>query len=1836
MSITPISPPLTLERIQQQFKQDPVLELIQKNLPAAFVQASPAVQKDYCDALLRCQRAKANLQKLLKPLQGLTEFATPLLSQALDRRFGPGLEVNRDTLFHVMAFDSGAIRSSTSVTLLEAALHNFERKEAQTDGFARQSALCKGNTSEPHPKHIKPEHFADLCRHLNLGRKYQDHLDSVLQPDAELREAPDAARVNARATFMVNDMVDMEVCARASVMRNTISEAAYQAVLALSMHQAQPMFNGEPLRLSSISLLEQEIPRVVLIAPQRAWTFTQAPHVLYIPQDPVCPMKEFSSLSEVENELRSRLMNARYRKFFARFIGERNRAAFFTRLSNHLFPMMPIDGKSFSTGLRRPTPDHSANLIFDTEVIAENLFRKWYQQQVFLIRDNARFLAVPTEDEDAESRRQRLQYWLNLGLNIANAASFFVPVLGQMMFVYASVELVGEVYHGLEDLSHGELEQGLDHLMGAAANIAFMVALGKAASGAELPEPPPITSNQFTGKLIPVTLRNGQTRLWKPDLTPFQSSVRLPEGVTTDLNGIVEHEGKHYLELDDQRYQVQHQPALNKWLIKHPNERHPFAPVLQHNEAGAFRLEGEKPQSWAKDRLFKRLGHSVKGLSDSAAERVLRVTDADPSLLLQIHLQQAVPPGQLTDTLKRFQLDRTLESFVAEPGNTRAEAFERLYAQGEVSTDPHVLSVRRDFPSLPTSVAEELIATALPAERQQWLDSARLPLRVAEAAAWHLRQTRLNRALESFYLKSVVNPDTETLSLRLLEKLPGWSDQVRLEVRQGSVHGALLEGIGPVDAPELKYLVKAYGSYQAFDARGHSLNSVPREGNNLAASILHALPDEPRRLIGFSHVARGPELNEALALLATGDRVQAARLLGQPPDNLTFNSPRRLKEGRLGYPLSGRGWLEGFILEEHLLDKIRLLELENVDPQEVLTRLRNAGLSSADVNARLDILLTERQQLQASLNNWAQESAWIQTMSPLRALGRARIGEAILHHWQSSSVPLPASASAVLRLDSVALADFPLQLPDFYYSRVERLELIDAVLYIDPPPFTQPFTPDYLDLFERFIRQFRQTTSLTISRVPSVTYRLPHFQDLPRIIASHLPNLRSLSLINQSLFIQSEVFERLSTLEHLEELDLSGNNYTLIERGPIPLRLSLRRLVLNRIGLVGWPVWLEALVAADIGEISLADNAITQLPPQVLSNPHNAARTTRLVLRGNLLSRRTVIQVSLQSVGAGRAFSFDIDVPADLQSLVDGLLTEQTDLQRALLDWTQASSSQVLLREETLRSREQTAESVMEHWRHSVSERATLPIHLDSIALEDFPQLLPETFYQNAHGLELRNVRAEPEQLARFLRRFQALSSLDITDHAPQLTAPPAVLAELPNLRELGLTDNNMLVDQSAIEFLSRLPTLVHLDLSGNRMGTIVDSQVLRDHYWHSLTLDNVGLQHWPEWLNELIPGSISSLSLNRNQLTELPEGILANPRNVWAHTEISLEGNPLSRDTMIVAHERDHGNQRSYSFYMDYPEDILQMPTERHATSESSDSDSDLSEQGDGIVSPDVSGSPDVELWLSGTLDVQAAHRAIWEQLERAGDASMFMRLIGRLHETADYQRTREALVPRVWAVLQAAANDAELRALLNGMAQDAVVQRTCGDGIRLEFNQMEVQVYTRQSLHDIPDAERGQTLYRLMSRLYRLDEVDRLARSQQRVRDEAEVRLAYRLGLATRLDLPLPPQGMLYRAVASVTSEELRGVEEMVLNSQGSDAFFSAAATREFWTAYLRETYADEFATLKATFEQRQQLLEDEYPELNDEYLARIKALDAERREQEQNLIKQLTHREGLKYGE
>ena len=109
-------------------------------------------------------------------------------------------------------------------------------------------------------------------------------------------------------------------------------------------------------------------------------------------------------------------------------------------------------------------------------------------------------------------------------------------------------------------------------------------------------------------------------------------------------------------------------------------------------------------------------------------------------------------------------------------------------------------------------------------------------------------EVRLNRAYEGLFLDELHNPDTESLLLRTLESLPGWSADVRIEVRNGAMTGVLDDSIGPADAAIRKVLIRNEdGLYAARDEDDRELHGP----DGLFAAVLHALPDAEREALGY-------------------------------------------------------------------------------------------------------------------------------------------------------------------------------------------------------------------------------------------------------------------------------------------------------------------------------------------------------------------------------------------------------------------------------------------------------------------------------------------------------------------------------------------------------------------------------------------------------------------------------------------------------------------------------------------------------------------------------------------------------------------------------------------------------------------------------------------------------------------------------------------------------------------------------------------------------------------------------------------------------------------------
>lgn len=85
----------------------------------------------------------------------------------------------------------------------------------------------------------------------------------------------------------------------------------------------------------------------------------------------------------------------------------------------------------------------------------------------------------------------------------------------------------------------------------------------------------------------------------------------------------------------------------------------------------------------------------------------------------------------------------------------------------------------------------------------------------------HLREARINRAIEGFYLEHQANDDTERLALHYLDQLPGWPADKALEIRKDSISGAMTHYWGGVQTTPPHVLVKTLRGYERYRPRGH-------------------------------------------------------------------------------------------------------------------------------------------------------------------------------------------------------------------------------------------------------------------------------------------------------------------------------------------------------------------------------------------------------------------------------------------------------------------------------------------------------------------------------------------------------------------------------------------------------------------------------------------------------------------------------------------------------------------------------------------------------------------------------------------------------------------------------------------------------------------------------------------------------------------------------------------------------------------------------------------------------------------------------------------------------
>ncbi|SDU88272.1 NEL-type E3 ubiquitin ligase domain-containing protein [Pseudomonas mucidolens] len=674
---------------------------IADQLPLWFKNATPTVRAALRASFEAAVETQREVTDILAQVQSIEQFAEPLLKTALTARGWTGINPRNygfkqvrllnnltifvanqqlklaDTLIKLTqpefllpeTLELNLISSISRHSLLQAALQNFEAFEAVPGGLDAGSAIYSVNDNREVVQHtLKPEHFALICRDLNLGAQYQRHLQTVFEPTDDGLPAHDihSTAYRRKVIFSQNLRHEFTSALHLSFMKNELPMPHYEFIKSL-LNTTPPALSRTSPTCSTLKITDFVVPGILIFWPESKPVMQQQTCVLYLPNSPDKAFHTFNSFLILTATLSRWLKDPAFANYFYPLIPLRHRSEFIQRVDT-------VKNSQASLFLRRIPISNSYISINDLHHLShqDDPFMVTWQLQWAKIRDDARLLVVPTEDEDSKSRLERQATYLNVGLSALTLALGFVPVLGEIMLASSVLQLGVDIYEGISAWQHNDRVEAVKHIFDVAENIAS-AAITSGALRALKPAP-------VVETLMPVKSVNGQKRLWRPDLKPYESADISLSGLLPDAQGIYSKDSKQFIKLEDKVYEVGTDTQTQHYFIRHPHDPLAYTPRLTHNLSGAWLHEGETPQQWSRTKLFRRLGPEAEEVSDTAIEYLLKACNVNDDVLHKIHMDNLAPPPILLDNIKRVRLSEKIERFIAlmQQGNSGGAEFSAL------------------------------------------------------------------------------------------------------------------------------------------------------------------------------------------------------------------------------------------------------------------------------------------------------------------------------------------------------------------------------------------------------------------------------------------------------------------------------------------------------------------------------------------------------------------------------------------------------------------------------------------------------------------------------------------------------------------------------------------------------------------------------------------------------------------------------------------------------------------------------------------------------------------------------------------------------------------------------------------------------------------------------------------------------------------------------------------------------------------------------------------------------------------------------------------------------
>ncbi|MBV4457145.1 hypothetical protein KVG96_04165 [Pseudomonas sp. COR58] len=1526
------------------------LSRIKPGMPPNLASATPHQHSGLSALLARHMETQNRVDDALGRLKSPDAFAEPLLKAELKTRFGLDLDV-RNTWLRLYvpahlpwpAIKTGAARTWT-VSLLEAALHNFESDETRTDAFEPESTYITPPSADGHfrtmPKTLEKmpiAAFARTCRELDIGKRYKAYLEDNLGISNPVVGAflKSAVQDNQKAALIA--------ALRMARMQTLLDSETHQMILGLLDTPQAPPSRDQPWRGHALTVLDCRLTGVILFSRDLDRSRQTLGVVAYIPDDPLHPIKQYPSSASFAEELSRRLRAPDYQQFFSRFIDHAARGGFFAALNDRLTtiarqPVPPQDPRP----TWRERPIAHPNLQLTTDPIRTGLLTHLYQSKLDKILNDARTIAVPTAEAD---RKQRWALWdalASIATALLDVAAFiaapFVPLLGEAMLAYMAYQMLDQTFESLVEWAEGQTREAFGHFMGV---VESAVQLGAFAAGAQLlayewPALLPRDTVQFLDRFDRIKRPNGQMRYWQPDLKPYEQATGLPSDSTPDALGLHRHQGKLILPLENKRYAVSKDPVTGLHRIEHPSRPQAYKPALRHNHAGAWQTVLDQPLGWDRDTLLRRFGPHMQRFTADERETMLRISGGNDNALRKLHVNNDAMPALLYDTLKRFEIDREIQAFIDAIGSERPEDYlnadplmqlKLLHDYGPQSANLRVRlidgarktlwqSPATDMPPIELDIARlhdgDLLKTLLlklpDSEATVLLDEERASATL-EARTRKLRQTLRQLAIDH-------RPALFGQRYNVLERGAPGPVQVLMDSEHGLPKGLaqVIEHradeherqqltIGRI-SPRLADICREAG-LQVRIARAYEGLELPSTADNpdtgrLIRQALEKLPEHERQALGTA-TGHNDTLRQWVRRHAP-DRQTVRTLLARHPILKPTYDPTvmRLLGGGDGYRLKPFGAPP---LQEHAQALFPHLSADELNA--FVQRMQRHPTGPREVLHRL---ITQQEELHTALSTWINAIAHhlpdtrISISRDQRLFQqqvRQRFAEDLMDCWQQQWT-LAETGISTLAFSSLQpiFGDLPRLNTEF--SAVSTLTLISNGTTRGA---------------HEFLRSFSGLSHLTVRNIP--------LGDLPAVVARS-PDLVELILSDCAISLDARAHAMLSEMHRLTTLDLYRNPLGLtpdVSNLPDLGFIDLSRTGISQLpnGLLTRPHLHTALL--NNNRIQELPDALFSLPPalqngfDLTGNPFTAAARERL----RPYIQRTGQNFSIlpeepdlhrvQSLYPGmdrnQAGHFFYQLPgktSDARVRLGQLEFELSLLEIDLSAWTadvpalhpltnQPFSARQLLIEHS--ARDEFKQFVLRCWRRETelndfdeSEQPGHTLRLETQITGELPAL--RTDLRHVSMIHLTSQTGLAGGISRFLESFPDLSILSVRGF--RLENIPDPVFRMGKLVSLNLPDCLITLSPQTALALAQMDRLQHLELSDNPLALTPDIHQMP--HLLSVQLDNCGLTELPAGLLQL--KDPEAVGLTDNAITELPEDLLELPPEIAE--SIDLRGNPFSQ----------------------------------------------------------------------------------------------------------------------------------------------------------------------------------------------------------------------------------------------------------------------------------------------------------------------------------------------------